>query len=334
VDDDDDAVATGTAFSSNAPQMTAAAFDARSLGLTLKSITATSSAGARFTTVSGTNIPGTSSATSSNSSKKSRGLTTGSIVGIAVGAFGGLILVSVVAGCFCLRRRRNAGVQRGGSRGAQHIVAEKEAHQLDTPCSEEDSQNPLRRGPGLAGRNESTHAVVSGGNERNSAMYYSSLGTSRAAHSAHGTPLDRSLSPYEDNAGQHEYGQHHNVVDGAGLVQQEHSNNEDDISVRSPSSVYSSDPLDELQPVPLESAREDGRPAVGGGGGGGGVGGGGASAYGPPGHGRSTTPCGVSGQYAHLVEEGMTDDEICRLEEEERVLDEAIEQAGTAARNR
>ncbi|KAK3336509.1 hypothetical protein B0T19DRAFT_409664 [Cercophora scortea] len=36
----------------------------------------------------------------------------------------------------------------------------------------------------------------------------------------------------------------------------------------------------------------------------------------------------VPSQYAHLVEEGMTEDEIRRLEEEERQLDAAIEQAG------
>ncbi|KAJ1326770.1 cell wall integrity and stress response component [Microdochium nivale] len=35
-------------------------------------------------------------------------------------------------------------------------------------------------------------------------------------------------------------------------------------------------------------------------------------------------------QYAHLVEEGMTADEIRRLEEEERALDQAIEAAGTS----
>ena len=39
------------------------------------------------------------------------------------------------------------------------------------------------------------------------------------------------------------------------------------------------------------------------------------------------TPHGMT-QYAHLVEEGMTEDEIKRLEEEERALDAAIEQAG------
>ena len=42
---------------------------------------------------------------------------------------------------------------------------------------------------------------------------------------------------------------------------------------------------------------------------------------------QSSTPPATS-RYAHLVEEGMTDAEIRRLEEEERHLDEAIEDAG------
>lgn len=43
--------------------------------------------------------------------------------------------------------------------------------------------------------------------------------------------------------------------------------------------------------------------------------------------GRST-PRALTTPYAHLVEEGMTEEEIRRLEEEERQLDAAIEQAG------
>ncbi|KAK7719699.1 hypothetical protein SLS64_001878 [Diaporthe eres] len=346
---------------------------------------------------SGTAISGvaTSTSTPGNSGSKSRGLTTGAIVGIVVGCVGGVILVSVVAGCLCFRRRRIAGDERGGSRGVQDIVAEKEARasildkdQPDTPYSEQNSQHPLHRGLGLAGRNESgidlgigqaipgersgsvrTESIhtITGGNNRNSAMY-SSLGG--AANSAHGTPvigsgafasghnspraqthtppmsvhdrssamgspvprsssqLDRSLSPYRDNAGQLDYVQHHHqvVVDGADRVQQEHSN---DSTARSPSSLYSN-PLDELQPISPESARENDGAAGGGGGGGGGV----ASSQ-PPGHGRTNTPSGIAQQYAHLVEEGMTNDEIRRLEEEERALDEAIEaQVGTSGRQR
>lgn len=45
--------------------------------------------------------------------------------------------------------------------------------------------------------------------------------------------------------------------------------------------------------------------------------------------GTSSSPShGVSASVAHLVEEGMTQDQIRRLEEEERALDEAIQQAG------
>ncbi|KAJ0121268.1 hypothetical protein J7T55_008431 [Diaporthe amygdali] len=331
----------------------------------------------------------TSAAASQKTGRKQNGLTTGAIVGIVVGCVGGLILVSVVAGCFCFRRRRNIDADGGGSRGVQDIIAEKEAHasildrdQPDTPYSEQNSQNPLNRGVGMPGRNESgidlsigqaisgegcgsirSESVYTGngGHDRNSAVY-SSLGG--AANSVHGTPVigsaalasgnsnsptqnlpssvsiqdrssamgspvprsslqqDRSFSPYTDRAAQHDYSQHHHVVDGADLVQQEHSN---DSTARSPSSLYSN-PLEELQPISPESAREnDGAAAAA------------AVAAGasqPRGHARSTTPSGISGQYAHLVEEGMTDDEIRRLEEEERVLDEAIEQAGTGGRKR
>lgn len=44
-------------------------------------------------------------------------------------------------------------------------------------------------------------------------------------------------------------------------------------------------------------------------------------------HGRST-PSAAQTPYGHLVEDGMTEDDIRRLEAEERELDQAIEQAG------
>jgi hypothetical protein len=46
---------------------------------------------------------------------------------------------------------------------------------------------------------------------------------------------------------------------------------------------------------------------------------------------RSPTPP-ISQRYAHLIEEGMTEDEIRRLDEEERHLDVAIETAGRTSR--
>lgn len=48
--------------------------------------------------------------------------------------------------------------------------------------------------------------------------------------------------------------------------------------------------------------------------------------------GGTSSPTPISTRYAHLVEEGMTDDEIRRLEEEERALDMAIEDHGRSSR--
>lgn len=156
---------------------------------------------------------------------------------------------------------------------------------------------------------------------------------------------DRSFSPYTDRSPT-DYSQHHRIVDGADLVQQEQSNSntsklangsspvivagsaerQQHLSLprslsppsrsSSSSSVYPDDddepsnsyhnkgsapPSPELRPAGLRRA-------------------------------RSTTPQSgsrISGRYAHLIEDGMTDEEIRRLEEEERALDVAIEQATT-----
>ncbi|KAG7118971.1 hypothetical protein HYQ45_015389 [Verticillium longisporum] len=47
---------------------------------------------------------------------------------------------------------------------------------------------------------------------------------------------------------------------------------------------------------------------------------------------RSATPQGVNSNVSHLIEDGMTEDEIRRLEDEERQLDAAIEQHGHGRR--
>ena len=52
------------------------------------------------------------------------------------------------------------------------------------------------------------------------------------------------------------------------------------------------------------------------------------SGAGTGGAGTPTPPAPITTRYAHLVEEGMTEEEIRRLEEEERQLDAAIEEAG------
>lgn len=47
----------------------------------------------------------------------------------------------------------------------------------------------------------------------------------------------------------------------------------------------------------------------------------------------TASPSPIESRYAHLIEEGMTEDEIRRLEEEERQLDAAIEEAGSGSNN-
>lgn len=300
-----------------------------------------------------------SSASSSGSKGKSGGISTGAIVGIAIGIVAALMIASVVAGCLCFRRRRSRGANgEDGSRDVramQDMMAEKEARvgilegdQTDTPYSERAAPNPLGGGLGLTGMNESgvdmgVGQAVSGdgvvpceghytdGNDRNSGVYAAPVvvpasGTNGSPTHTHthpsystqqrpsvpctSTQQDRAFTPYTDHPApgttvgglppckqqqqQHDYSQqqeHHNhMVEGSGPVHQEQQFND--------------------QPVFPDSS--GGTPRLR------------EAALGS----RSATPSGISGRYAHLVEEGMTDEEIRRLEEEERVLDEAIEQHG------
>lgn len=155
---------------------------------------------------------------------------------------------------------------------------------------------------------------------------------------------DCSVTPYTDHPPT-DYSQHHRVVDGADLVQQEQSNSKSGnnkpasqtINCGSPGVVGDINTEQQQQRSPLSSSRVSGSN-------------GSAnhdnndnnhitttsSAHSSPemrpagfARARSTTPSGISGRYAHLVEDGMTDEEIRRLEEEERALDEAIEQSNT-----
>ena len=339
-----------------------------------------------------------SSAAKSSHKGSSGGLSTGAIVGIAIGGVAALMIISVVAGCFCFRRRKKDGVHGEDANRDIHtmqdIIAEKEARvgildgdQPETPYSEQGShramQPPLSRGLGMTGMNESgvdlgigqaiTRDGDTNGTDRHSGVY-SSLGgapnpvtstpvaagaggsNSSPTHARASSPVnertsmmaspvprtsnqqDRAFSPYTDHpipgaaAGtapaqqqqqqqqQHGYNQHHHVVDGADLVQQEQFN---DKAACSPSRAMTPDQQQHQQPQQQPMSPDSVRDGASTGGGGG-TPRMRAARFGS----RSATPSGISGRYAHLVEDGMTDDEIRRLEEEERALDEAIEQAG------
>ncbi|KUI61399.1 Proline-rich receptor-like protein kinase PERK1 [Cytospora mali] len=286
-----------------------------------------------------------SSAKSSSSKGKSGGLSTGAIVGIAVGAAAGLILIGLIAGCFCFRRRRRQGKMADGVFGVpgdngsrdvhtmQDLFAEKEARvgildgdQPDTPYSEQGSshhqhqhqhhragsgvapaaqQHPLGRGLVRSGMNESGvdmgigQAVSSGdGANDRSSVVYSSIGG--GANSVTDIPV---IAPAGGTNG-------------------------------SPTHTHQSSSVHERSFTPYTDQPAPGT-VVGG-----------------------LPPCKqqqlkqqqheYSQHHHHVVDGadlvhqehfndragrsptrgGMTEDEIRRLEEEERALDEAIEQAG------
>lgn len=178
--------------------------------------------------------------------------------------------------------------------------------------------------------------------DENAELEHTSMMGSPVHHHNPHPSQDRSFfTPYTDRPAPTDddyYSQHHRVVDGADLVQQEQSNSSSNKSVSQ--AAKSSSPgggtaggnrhTEQLPPQRSSISRRSS---------------GSSSANHPDNHdtdnstararARSTTPSGISGRYAHLVEDGMTDDEIRRLEEEERALDEAIEQAtGTTTTGR
>lgn len=166
---------------------------------------------------------------------------------------------------------------------------------------------------------------------------------------------DRSFTFYT-NRPPTDYSQHHRVVDGADLVQQEQSNSKNSGNNKPASQTDNSGAPGGVGDVPTEQQQQQQRPLLSSTRDSGSNGNpnsdsndsnhitntsaitssSSSSAHSSPkmrpagfARARSTTPSGISGRYAHLVEDGMTDEEIRRLEEEERALDEAIEQSNT-----
>lgn len=328
---------------------------------------------------------------SSQNASQDKGLSTGAIVGIAVGGFAFLVLLSLGAGCLCLRHRRS---KRGADSNhyrrdanRRDLMAEKEAHVImetapDTPYSERDETQhamPLPKlqllqhhsslslsklgksrvavgavgdvggnrgsdfsgiasGIGNGNDGSSIHAnhnivhVDNGGDDQGELEHESMISSPVGSPSS--SQQERSFPLYTDQPPT-DYSQHHRVVDGADLVQQEQSNskgssnrnnvaggNNGEQQQKQHQPGISSSPSDPAHPAPSETGNNSNnnsahsspelRPA------------GSARA-----RARSTTPSGISGRYAHLIEDGMTDEEIRRMEEEERALDEAIEQNRT-----
>ncbi|KAJ4397115.1 hypothetical protein N0V93_001339 [Gnomoniopsis smithogilvyi] len=264
-------------------------------------------------------------ASKSNSSKYGL-LSKGALIGTVVGGVASLVLTLIVV-FLCMRRhRRNTRNQQDHDRDAQDLMAEKQARAAgaapDTPYSVDSSQ-PLNLGRGLSGLHENTanmpRSLVAGeGSQRSSAVYSSlrnvtSVGTglgngSGSEHSPTVTHPSSSISLHEPYAD---------------LVQDQFERS----TSRATAERMNSNIDTETEQTPLSpgSIRDEPRPRASG-----------SSRTGTPQLGptrlvRSDTPGGISiSDYLH--EDGMTEDEIKRLEEEERALDEAIEQARTDSR--
>ncbi|ROW11394.1 hypothetical protein VMCG_01579 [Cytospora schulzeri] len=391
---------------------------------------ATSSSDASSSSSSSTSSAATASGSVASSGSKAKaksgGLSTGAIVGIAVGVVAALMIISVIAGCFCFRRRRRMnnqgaiGGQDGGSRDTQAMqdmmLAEKEARvgimegdQPDTPYSERAPPNPLGRG-GLA-MNESgvdmgVGQAVSGdnddgiapcdrdqyynnnnnnnsntaGSDRHSGVYISPVmgpaSSSNNSSPTHSHPSSSSIyeppsvpcpstqqdHDYTYDVGpapgttvgglppckqallrqqqQHDYS--HHVAPPCPSTQQDHTYTHD-VGPAPGTTVGGLPPCrqaqlrqQQQQQQQYDYSQHHHHVVADGGGGGRGCPDENQpispdSARGSRGAGfgsRSATPSGISGRYAHLIEEGMTEDEIRRMEEEERALDEAIERHG------
>lgn len=344
-----------------------------------------------------TGTPAPTSSTEASKSGHHLRLYIGAIVGIAIGGFAVLVLISLLIGCcICIRRRRGRTAVAGESsrevQSMQDLMAEKERragiteNAIDTPYSEAgDSQmglqRPRARGLGMSGLNGSgvdmslgpgtgtgTGSIHSGSHftdtRRGSGAYSSLRGitavgtavtsaggggdspththpsSSISLHersSMMGSPAhrvssqqDRAFSPYRDHQpATATVTSTDTTADDVDLPDPGSEDQAAAAAAAAPAASASAAP-----PLPPTSIHDNNAASNGGGGSSSRAG---TPQLGPARFVRSATPGGgvsISEQYAHLVEEGMSDEEIRRLEEEERVLDEAIEQARTESRAR
>ncbi|KAI0432630.1 hypothetical protein F5Y09DRAFT_137068 [Xylaria sp. FL1042] len=234
-------------------------------------------------------------------SQAQTGLSKGGVIGVAVGvSVAGLLVAGVLAWLFCVRRRRRRSRSRSRSAATTHHMMPSYGSDVGVHTMIPDKEMPAAHG----GSSSSPQSVYDG---RPSADVYAPYSDRRSAASPIPAPVP---------------------VSGPGP---------------GPVSVVASAPFDRQQQHQHQHQHQHQRSATGGSvgavaaaatsetdlnswsGNGTGTGNGNGS-----GNGRNApTPTSlIASRYAHLVEEGMTEDEIRRLEEEERQLDAAIEHAG------
>lgn len=305
-------------------------------------------------------------------------LSTGEIVGIAIGSSAALVLVVLALACVCLRRRRRR-VQAGHSRGIDaadrqpHHLRDRDVHimqdlmmadkerraglagddqPLDTPYSEEPEELARSGGPvarELSGLRSGESSELDlrlddpadeWRQRRRGSGAYSSLrgGTPVVGSVASGSPTSAAHAKPSDSAEQHERASKMTgspVPRTSSLAASVQPSPQQDRAFkpyrdRGTGAELGGEEVDrDAERSTTASVDEDGNELHRGA------------------HGRAsgtTTPqldgpststsflraetpvTAISERYAHLVEEGMTEEELRRLEEEERALDEAIEE--------
>lgn len=232
---------------------------------------------------------------------KSRSLAPGAIAGIVVGVVvAGLATAGALIWVFCVRPRRGSG-DRNGSRPAAPYSSDSG-----------DTRGMMDGTPGI-GKEDLPIVVTESDASRHSAYNNGDMGIG----------IGMGIGGGERPA--------------SSLVQHHHSLQQDN---ETPYTPYSDHPP--TPPTPHNAANEinysglglGAGVGVGGGGGGGGGSGSGSSQTDPASSSTrslETPPPPVNPRYAHLVEDGMTDEQIRQMEEEERHLDAAIQHAGHRA---
>ncbi|KAK0612935.1 hypothetical protein B0T17DRAFT_389329 [Bombardia bombarda] len=238
------------------------------------------------------------------SSSDGGGLSTGAIIGIAVACgIAGLAILSTVVWLILRRRLRNKGIGGPGGRPygiernrTDELMAEKEANAGGadlSPHSPYSDDGGIGGGIGIAHSEEGPIHYGSGSLPNNGTTLAATAAT--AAMLTHHNNQTRAL-PTASEENTRSFSPYSDHTAGAG------------VGAGSPHSTHFASAIQSEEPVSATTTTRGGMAS--------------------PVPGRGTPSSGaVPTQYAHLVEDGMTEDEIRRLEEEERQLDAAIEQA-------
>ncbi|KAI1347398.1 hypothetical protein F5Y01DRAFT_247029 [Xylaria sp. FL0043] len=239
-----------------------------------------------------TSQPGATLGVAAPSSQSSNnGLSKAAIIGIAVGAsVGGLLLLGALAWLFCLRNRRRHRSRRGDA--TTHHMMPSYASDLDGAHA----MMPDKEMPAMVRETSSSSSPQQSAYDgRASADLYAPYSDRRrSAASPAPAPVPVPFDHHRQSL-QHEHQYQHRRSVTGGSAGAGAGASETDLNGWN------------------GSGNGNGSASVNGG---------------ANGRGAPTPTSLIASRYAHLVEEGMTEDEIRRLEEEERQLDAAIEHAG------